>query len=200
MTTSRVTPSEITLEMVVDAIGPLEPYAHQCHAASLALVKSGLLPEDWRVARGTCIGVGGQHSWATGPDPYAKYAGVVDVTRWSYEDGAEPYVWKGTAEHGEYRPHGSGSIVDYGKPVSAGGEVIKLTPSEPLSASARAFLRMVEPLDLRGWQTLAHAPVGGWPAAEILAAMDDTKKLTALIPIDVLGMITDRNPGNLYLP
>jgi hypothetical protein len=30
--------------------------------------------------------------------------------------------------------------------------------------------------------------------------MDDTPDLEALVPIDLLGMLTDRNPGGLYLP
>lgn len=32
---------ELTVEHVEEAIGPLESYRHQCHAASIALVKSG---------------------------------------------------------------------------------------------------------------------------------------------------------------
>jgi hypothetical protein len=28
--------------------------------------------------------------------------------------------------------------------------------------------------------------------------MDDTEALRALVPIDRLGMLTDRNPGGLY--
>jgi hypothetical protein len=39
----------------------------------------------------------------------------------------------------------------------------------------------------------------GWPSSEIIAAMDDTDELRALVPIDILGMVTDRNPGGLYL-
>ena len=42
------------------------------------------------------------------------------------------------------------------------------------------------------------APVEDWPAGEIFAAMDDTEGLKALVPIDKLGMLTDRNPGGLY--
>lgn len=58
---------------------------------------------------------------------------------------------------------------------------------------------MVGPLDRPGWMRLASCPVGGWPAAEVLAAMDDTPALQTLVPIDRLGMLTDRNPGGLYL-
>lgn len=60
---------------------------------------------------------------------------------------------------------------------------------------------MLGPLDRRAWHLLAsQAPVLGWPAAEIIAAMDDTEELSAFVPIDRLGMLTDRNPGGLYLP
>jgi hypothetical protein len=38
----------------------------------------------------------------------------------------------------------------------------------------------------------------GFPAGEFLAAMDDTPATSALVPIDRLGMLTDRNPGGLY--
>ncbi|MFT4011248.1 MAG: hypothetical protein QM655_14530 [Nocardioidaceae bacterium] len=51
-------PSLLTIEQIEEAIGSLDLYAHECHAASIALVKSGLLGES-RVARGTCAGVGG---------------------------------------------------------------------------------------------------------------------------------------------
>ena len=64
---------------------------------------------------------------------------------------------------------------------------------------ARAFLELVGPLDYHGWGVLAHAPVQGWPSGEILAAITDTKPLAVLVPIDRLGMLTDRNPGGLYM-
>jgi hypothetical protein len=195
--TRVVLASEITLDDVQAAIGDLRKWAHQCHAGSLALVRSGILGEGARVARGWLPGIPGQHSWATIGDPYAKYGAVIDVTRWSYED-VDPYVWRGTRSFGGYAPHGVGHIVDFGKPTSTGEEPIALTPKTPLSVSARAFLRILGPLDRRGWMALASAPVGGWPAGEILAAMDDTAELSALIPVDKLGMATDRNPGGLY--
>ncbi len=57
---------------------------------------------------------------------------------------------------------------------------------------------MLGPLDRRGWATLAHAPVEGWPAGEILGAMCDSG-MEAVVPIDIIGMLTDRNPSGLYL-
>lgn len=60
------------------------------------------------------------------------------------------------------------------------------------------FLELLGPLDLAGWAQLLHAPVGGWPAREIIAFAYRTKRLSALIPIDVVGMATDVNPNDLY--
>jgi hypothetical protein len=151
-----------------------------------------------RVARGFCDGVGGQHSWVViGGDCYNPKA-IVDPTLWSYRDDVRG-IYVGSTSTYRHRPHGAGSIWDYGKPVRGSGKIIQLTPSRPLSRFALSFLELVEPLDHAGWSHLAHAPVEGWPAGEILAAIDDTEELAALVPIDRLGMLTDRNPGNLYL-
>jgi hypothetical protein len=189
----------ITVADVETILGsPFKTTAGDCHAVSLAIVKAGVLGRS-RVARGTCLGVGGQHSWVVrGDDCYRIGAEIVDPTLWSYDTNIAG-VWTGRlAKSGRHRPHGFGSIWDYGKPTRSDGPIIELTPGEPLSAMARAFLRLIEPLDRTGWSTLAHAPVGGWPAAEIIAAMCDTEGLGPLIPIDIVGMLTDRNPGGLY--
>lgn len=177
-------------------LAPLDRWGKSCHQASLAVVQQ----LGGRVARGGCRGVGGQHSWAvTGSDCYDLDAVIVDGTLWSY-DKAIDGIWVGTLRDGLHRPHGMGSIWDWGKPSPPKGSIIRLTPSHGLSGIARKFLKLVEPLDRDGWHTLAIAPVEGWPAGEILAAMDDTEALAALVPIDRLGMLTDRNPGGLYLP
>jgi hypothetical protein len=42
--------------------------------------------------------------------------------------------------------------------------------------------------------------VEGWPAAEIIDAIYNTPELTTWVPIDIVGMLTDRNPKGLYLP
>lgn len=191
----------VTQRAVSQVIGePFERTAHRCHEISLKIVKSGILPEPGRVARGTCYGVGGQHSWiVVGDDCYDPYALIVDPTLWSY-DSTVSGVWFGRLGARRHRPHGTGSIWDFGKPVAQGGEVITLTPSESLSSEARDFLKLLGPLDRRGWATLTSAPVEGWPAGEILAAIKDTPELSALVPVDQLGMLTNRNPGGLYLP
>ena len=190
---------KIDKKAVSAALAPLEQWSHRCHEASIAVVKAKIIPGA-RVARGHCIGVGGQHSWVTIGDPYADGVQIIDPTLWSYDREIKG-IWYGKG--GPYRRHtphgGQGSIWRYGKPTHGGGPTIELTPSFELSEAAKDFLALIEPLDRRGWDLLAHAPVTGWPAAEIIAAIDDTAALSAIVPIDILGMLTDRNPGGLYL-
>lgn len=187
----------VTAETFERAVGrPLDEYAHRCHAASIQLVKSGIFGSSCRVARGFCPGVPGQHSWVVvGDDCYDKTATVVDATLWSYDETVDD-VWVGLASERPHQPHGTGNIFAWGKPVHRGGETIKLTAE--LSPAATKFLGMVGPLDYEGWRTLSNAPVEGWPAAEIMAAIYDDARLTDP-PIDIVGMLTDRLP-NLYLP
>jgi len=194
--------STLTVAKVEEAIEiPVDRWAHQCHMISLAIVKSGVLNTFARVARGTCKDVGGQHSWIViGHDCYAKDANILDPTWWSYND-QKPFLRHriGLGEESGYRPHGMGSIWQWGQPVPGDGPVIELTPNFELSREARSFLDIMDPLDRKGWAVLSSAPVQDWPSAEILAAMDDTEELSALVPIDKLGMLTDRNPSGLYL-
>lgn len=182
------------------ALAPLDRWSHDCHRASLTLVKSGALPGS-RVARGSCVGVGVNHSWvAVDGDPYAKHARIIDPTLWSY-NAAVTGIWYGTEQQGWHTPmQGRGSIWTWGKPVAGEGKPIRLTPSFRLSSDAKMFIDMFGPLDYTGWSILTHAPVHGWPAGEIFAAMDDTEQLAALVPVDLIGMLTDRNPEGLYLP
>lgn len=184
------------------AVGrPLEAYRHDCHAASLALVESGVLGPKARVARGTCPGVRGQHSWvAVDGDCYDVNGRIVDPTLWSYRDDVVG-VWEGTMHTLGHRPHGFGHIFQWGCPEGCGGEAIAL---EGLSDEAARFFRMVEenggPMDLHSWHSLlSQAPVGGWPAAEVFALANEHPVLGSLIPIDRLGMLTDVNPYGLYL-
>lgn len=181
------------------AVGrPLVAFRFQCHAASLALVRSASSPDGARVARGSCPGVLGQHSWVVlGGDCYDERAQVIDATLWSYDDAVRE-IWTGRADERPHTPHGAGSIFQWGKPEGKGGPPIELDAD--LSTQARDFLAMLGPLDRKGWAQLAHAPVGLWPAAEIIGAMYDDARLGALVPIDIVGMVTDRNPGGLYCP
>lgn len=199
MTAPAAAPASALRAIAKRELGTLTDFAHQCHVASLRLVRSGALG-DCRVARGSCTGVPGQHSWVVvGDDCYADDARIIDPTLWSYT-GQRPFVWVGSASEGLHTPHGKGSIWAWGRPENAvPGQAVELTPTEPLSSEAQTFLELLGPLDRRGWMVLlSHAPVGGWPAGEIMAAATDTEALAALVPIDRLGMLTDRNPDGLY--
>lgn len=191
-------PSTDELEAAIGV--PFDEWAFQCHAISASIVRSEILGVPCRVARGTTLGVRGQHSWIVlGMDCYADPADIIDPTLWSYREDVEG-VWAGSSSTFDHRPHGAGSIWQYGRPDEATGEVITLAYDEDLGELAVAFLDLLGPLDRDGWAVLAHAPVGGWPAAEIIEAMARTPKLSSLVPIDRVGMLTDLNPGGSYLP
>jgi hypothetical protein len=186
-----------TREDLAAAIGkPFPQWARQCHAISLALLRTGRFGRG-RVARGVCEGVSSQHSWIVlGDDCYDPDATVVDPTLWSYDSSVQGIlVTRNLCLH---TPHGSGSCYAAPMPSHYGGESIDLTPAEPLSEDALDFLDQFGSLDRRGWGEVAHLPAEGWPAAEIIGAMCDTPGLGVLVPIDIVGHLTDRNPNNLY--
>ena len=177
---------------VEEAIGvPFEMWAGRCHQTSLAMVKAGIV--EGRVARGWCRGVGFQHSWIVcGDDCYDPEATIVDPTLWSYNQEVSG-IWIGR-NLGWHTPHGLGSIWEYGRPSHHGGRTIDLAYRPE---GVGRFLDLVGPLDIKGWSELANAPVGGWPCAAVIGAMVDTG-LAELVPIDIIGMMTDRNPHGLY--
>lgn len=184
------------------AVGaPQEEWRHECHAVSIAVVKSDVIKGPARVARGSALGVNGQHSWVVlGNDCYDPSTWILDLTLWSYVEGAPVRLVKQAQDKPwVHKPHGSGTIFSVPMPSHTGGETIELTPSKPLGVSAQHFLDLIGPLDLRGWNHLIHSPVLGWPAKEILSAVLDTDQLKAFVPIDIAGMVTDRNPSGLYL-
>lgn len=192
----------IDMGAVRAVLHPLDQWAAQCHAASLKLVQSGVLGEC-RVARGGCKGVMGQHSWVVlGDDCYDEDATIIDPTLWSYDESVEG-VWVGTMRDGKHVPHGKGSIFQWGRPETAeevGEEPLDIEPPEGWSPMARLFLDMLPgPLGRKGWAQLAHAPVEGWPAGEIINAMCESDDVSFYVPIDIVGMVTDRNPSGLYL-
>lgn len=197
MITRHVT--EMTTAEIADAIGiPFENWAKQCHAISLAIVKAGLVPGG-RVARGTCHGVGGQHSWIVdGRDCYSIDAKIIDPTLWSYVPTVHG-IWIGTySSIHQHRPHGHGIIWAWGKPADTRpGERIKFDRTG-LSKTACGFLDLVEPLNQSGWMMLfSNAPVGGWPAGEIIDAACE-QGMEWMIPVDRVGMLTERNPAGGY--
>lgn len=170
--------------------------AKQCHAVSLALVKSGKVGKA-RVARGFCRGVGGQHSWVVlGWDCYADDAVICDPTLWSYDSTVKD-VWFGSATDRRHLPHGAGSIWRAGRPADPTGPIVELPGVASLSRMAQDFLSLLGPLDRQGWGILANLPMGGWPSGEIIEAMYKGG-MEELIPIDIVGMVTDLNPGGLY--
>lgn len=123
----------------------------------------------------------------------------MDPTWWSYRQENNPRVKVcPTAITLRHNPHGMGSIWRADKSAGRVGPVIPLN-GKP-SSLAHDFLEMFCPggLDIRAWALLANGAMEGWPAAEIIALMDDTPELRALVPIDILGMLTDRNPDGLY--
>lgn len=189
---------DIDMDAIHTVLNPLNRWACQCHSASLKLVLSGVLGEC-RVARGSCSGVGGQHSWVVlGNDCYDDNAQIVDPTLWSYDESVIG-VWTGSYRDGKHTPHGKGSIWQWGRPNEAvPGEEMELTPSKPFSSAAKLFLDMLGPLDKQGWIMLAHAPVEGWPASEIITAICESG-LDGYVPIDIKGMVTNLNPNDLYL-
>lgn len=169
-----------------------------CHGASLTIVRARLI-NGARVARGHATMVGlGQHSWIVVGDPYRPER-IIDPTRWSYEEGFMDAEIP-SEQFKLYRPHGAGHFMTAGMPFNHGDREVRLIVNRPMSHEARNFLAMLGPLDIHGWMQVAHLPVEGWPAGEIFGYMDDTPKLATLVPIDRLGMLTDRNPGGLYLP
>jgi hypothetical protein len=184
------------------AVGsPCVEWGGKCHAISLAVLRTGLFGPG-RVARGITAGPTGQHSWIVlGDDPYEANALIVDPTVWWYRRApGQAFIHVVRNVPGLYIPNGAGNIWDQrGAPPGPVGEIIRLKAEGELSGFARSFLGFCGPLDHRGWMVLANAPVEGWPAREIIEAIADDPQLgTALIPIDVLGMLTSRNPGGLY--
>ena len=174
---------------------PPEQWAGNCHGVSLGLLRTGEFGEG-RVARGFAKGIIGQHSWIVlGNDVYDQDAVIVDPTILPATTG-ELEIVVNRARGLSNRPHGTGRIWDRGRPYNHGGETVEL--AVPLSGEAKVFMSMIGPLDLRGWMQLANAPVQGWPAGEILAAMMATPGLSAAPPIDHVGHVTDLNPKGLY--
>jgi len=174
----------------------LENYYHSCHAASLQLVRSGLLGPTARVARGSCRGVGGQHSWAVIGDPYESSSTIVDITLWSYTgDGKEIWVWVGSMDNGLHRPQGYSSIFASDMPSRGSGKIIEL---DGMSPRAKNFMQAIGPLDAQGWIQLFNSGMLHWPSAEVISLAYQNDELRALIPIDIAGMLTDFNPGELY--
>lgn len=181
-----------------ECLAPLDEWSKRCHEASIALVQSNRF-RGARVARGWCKGVGiAQHSWVTLGDPYTEGVVIIDPTLWSYDTLVNGvYVSAVGGPRDRHTPHGSGDIFTWGRPAEPTGPVVELKPKKPWSKGARIFLDLMGPLDAEGWRVLAQAPVQGWPSSEIIEAMYHNG-YAAYIPVDIIGMVTEINPGGLY--
>jgi hypothetical protein len=189
---------KLALGDVERAIGQLESWAENCHGAAIALVQTGLVPGS-RVARGFARGVGHQHSWVVVPTQFGVYDmsnWVVDITLWSYVPEASR-LYVGKASHWPHVPHGQGHLRLMGRDP----EGPRISLAVPLSRAAQSFLQMYAPagLDYQGWMQLFNGHMQGWPAQEIVQAAYLTKEVKPAVPLDIVGMLTDLNPGGLYL-
>lgn len=191
---------------IVEAVGGnLAQWAKNCHAVSMQFCRSKIAPEGARVARGYHKMIASQHSWVAFGDPYGLRTQILDLSIWSYVCPESPVIVTGfnydCLMHcgGEYLPKGYGDIWGYGQPVVGDGERIR---PKGLSDEAEHFLEIFFPdgLDVQGWHGLLNSPVGGWPAKDVFECAWKDDRLKALCPIDVVGMVTDLNPGGMYLP
>ena len=191
-----VVPSVAEIEQAIGL--PFSEWAQQCHSVSLALVKSDLFPYA-RIARGMALGVRGQHSWVVlDENVYNKYAQIIDPTLWSYRADVQG-VWSGSLQDGIHFPKGMGNIWDYGRPENSSFRDAYALNTEGLSTSAKLFVQSLGPLSIHGWAALFNFPMEGWPSGEIVARAYEDDKLRPYIPIDIVGMVTDKNPSSLYL-
>jgi len=128
-------------ERILTAEGPMDRWARQCHAASVALVKSGEFGEC-RVARGTCNGVGGQHSWVVlSMDVYDKRATIIGTR--SFGKGSVQTIIPLGANNGALALTTARYYTPSGKSIQAQGikpdiEVLQDVPDE---LKTRADLR-----------------------------------------------------------
>lgn len=177
---------------------PVARWGGNCHSVSLAVLRSGLFGPG-RIARGQGDGVRSQHSWIVlGDDCYDPAGTVVDPTIWAYRTPDRPGVMviRNLIRH---FPHGFGDISDAEPLPDREGTLVELPGFSQLSRAAREFLESCGyPFDYRQWCYLASGPVQGWPAAEIITVLAETPRLAAAPPIDYVGMLTDKNPRNLY--
>jgi len=195
---------DLTVPMVEEAIGiPRDRWSRQCHAVSLAIVRSGLV--KGRVLRGYCDGVEGQHSWIaldTANDAFEREVEILDPTLWSYDDKVKDYLWWGT-NLARHRPHGSGRFFDYGCPIGDGKDIVGLNTC---GIPGNRILRIMESTgfdySLRAWSAFfnsGHFAYTAGGASDIIHAACFNTDLCALIPIDIVGNLTSINPDGLYM-
>lgn len=189
-------PTTAELAEAIDWPADNHRWRGHCHEVSLAIVRARVFPVA-RVARGAGQGIGSQHSWIVlGDDVYDEDAIICDPTMF-------PEVWYGTLKDGLHTPFGTGRIWDFGRPMTAdedGEEPYRPPGYDELSGHARRFLELLGgELSKKGWAELVHYPMQGWPSDEIVSMVCADPQLAWAVPIDIEGMVTDRNPSGLYL-
>lgn len=190
---------QLRVANVEKAIGiPRDKWANRCHEVAYALLVSSLMDDvTARMARGWAQGISSQHSWiVTGNDVYDKTAKIIDPT-YASNRGSRPMIMI-VDNLTSHSPHGYGEFSKF--PESKGGK--EFLP-EFVSPSTRLWADMasmeVGPLDAFWWAKMFSGPMGGWPSRELVNWAYEEPALRALIPIDIVGMLTDRNPRGLYL-
>lgn len=181
---------------------------NNCHAVSLAFLRKGLV--EGRVARGSAEGVG-VHSWivlaqepGVKPNCYLDTAQILDPTIHCWHPGMEP-LWQGIMADGMHHLPGRDSIWNHGCPLPGDGPPLELVvPDGPDPMGRRAFLKLLEttgggPVTMETFRALYHGPLQGWPAGALLdLLLDQHPDFETWVPIDVVGMLTERNPDGLY--
>ena len=213
MTTTTALP---TIEEAADLIGwPTSRWHGNCHAVSLAIIQSGALGTPGptcRIARGAAAGYGiiSQHSWIALGSPYAPATRFVDYTAWAWGqvdgiiDTFAADEWLRHVAGGDrwHLPHSydQRNIMQVGRPAAPGpGDTPWRLDRTGLSADAVWFLDLLGDLTVEGWASLCGFPQGGWPHAEIVDRIIETvPRAAVLVPIDIRGMATDRNPEGIY--
>lgn len=176
--------------------------------SSLALVHSGFFREQAigaRVVTGTHGSFDSDHTWIVfdaaverpeDVDIFDPYTEILDLSLWSHMHGINLVQLADSSGDLLWIPAGYGDIEYFGVPESNSiVDAVELTPKRPFSHRASYFLtERVGLLDAKGWQQLAHAPLGGWPSREIITAMVQTPAVAPLIPTAIVSVATNLNP------
>lgn len=189
----------ISMQDLADIVTiPLGHWHFNAHRVCLDIVRSGLFPYS-RVVEGSARGVHGTHHWLTlSEDVYDKYGTIVDPTLWCHDPSLQG-VWIGTLQEEIHHPRGEGYIWDHSYPENSSFKGTVSLNKEGLSTQAKYFLSRVEPLNLDGWRRLMRSPMQGWPAGEIIDQMKHSAELAAIVPEELEGMLTNRNPSGAWL-
>ena len=155
-----------------------------------------------------CSGVGSQHSWVVlsgrPGSMFEKKVPILDPTLWTYRDDVEGLYFNTAGGTPWHTPKGAGDLWDFSCPQSVGGD--ELIPREPITGGATAFLAFLKaqvggPLSYGWWMRFfSQCPMANPPILrELIDACYRDERIRGTIPIDIVGMLTDHNPGGLYM-